>query len=265
LLQAHGYEITTTIGQGAYGIVKLAFSARHKHNVAIKVISKTKAPPDYLLKFLPREISVIKILKHPNLICFYQSIETTNRVHIVMEYAENGDLLELIRKEKYIGEALAGRWFHQLIDGVEYCHNKGIVHRDLKCENLLLDKRHNLKISDFGFARGFRRNNASDFLSDTYCGSYAYACPEILNGIPYNPQLADIWSCGVILYVMVFGRLPFDDSNLKHLLLQVQNLPPPIPVSPVVSRDCHYLMYKILTPAARRLRIPEIRVDSWFH
>nr|CAD7428510.1 unnamed protein product [Timema monikensis] len=136
-----------------------------------------------------------------------------------MELAENGSLLDIIRRDTYIDEVRARRWFQQLVDGVEYCHEKGVVHRDIKCDNLLMDIDDNIKLSDFGFARGHMKpRNGVSPLSDTFCGSYAYASPEILRQVPYEPQLSDIWSMGVVLYAIVFGRLPFDDTNYNHLL-----------------------------------------------
>lgn len=204
VLEAHGYTIIRNLGHGSYATVKLAYSEKHKSNVAIKIISKRRAPNDYIMKFLPREIDVVKLLKHPNLVIFLQSIETNTRVYIIMEEASGGDLLDVIRKQKRIPEKQAGIWMRQLCDGIEYCHSRGVVHRDLKCENLLLDSRGNIKIIDFGFARsGMLPVDGRFKKSETFCGSYAYAAPEILMGIPYIPQLADIWSSGVILYVMV--------------------------------------------------------------
>ena len=147
VLDIHGYKIGKTLGHGSYATVKEASSTRHKCKVAIKIISKRRAPKDYLEKFLPREIDVVKLLKHPNLIVFLQSIETNNRVYLIMENAVNGDLLETVRAKKFIKEKAAALWFSQLIDGVDYCHLKGVVHRDIKCENLLLDENNNLKIT----------------------------------------------------------------------------------------------------------------------
>lgn len=136
-----------------------------------------------------------------------------------MEYAEKGSLLDAIRREHYIEESRARKWFQQLVDVVEYCHDRGVVHRDIKCENLLMDNGYNIKLSDFGFAKGHNKTKNNQMaLSETFCGSYAYASPEILRGIPYQPQNSDIWSMGVVLFAMVFGRLPFDDSNYKELL-----------------------------------------------
>ncbi|XP_026320971.1 testis-specific serine/threonine-protein kinase 3-like isoform X4 [Hyposmocoma kahamanoa] len=219
VLETHGYVLGRTIGSGSYATVKVATSDRHNCQVAIKIISKFQAPGDYLKKFLPREIEVVKGLKHENLIRFLQAIETTHRVYIVMEYAENGSLLDIIRKDQHIDEMRGRRWFRQLVEAVEYCHERGVVHRDIKCENLLMDHSLNIKLSDFGFARGHMKpKNGVYALSETFCGSYAYASPEILKGVPYRPQDSDIWSMGVVLYAIVYGRLPFDDTNYSQLL-----------------------------------------------
>lgn len=170
-------------------------------------------------KFLPREIEVVKGLKHPNLIRFLQAIETTHRVYIIMEYAQCGSLLDMIRRDTFIDEFRSRRWFRQLLEAIDYCHGRGVVHRDIKCENLLMDQNFNIKLSDFGFARGqMKSKNGIAPLSETFCGSYAYASPEILKGVPYLPQSSDVWSMGVVLYAMVYGRLPFDDTNYSQLL-----------------------------------------------
>ncbi|CAH0550966.1 unnamed protein product [Brassicogethes aeneus] len=242
VLETHGYFLGKTIGTGSYATVrtygdnithlydsnhhkiKVARSDRHDSDVAIKIVSKFSAPADYLKKFLPREIEVVKGLRHPNLIRFLQAIETTHRVYIVMEYAKNGSLLDIIRKDQYIDEIRARKWFRQLVDAVDYCHERGVVHRDIKCENMLMDVEWNIKLSDFGFARGhLKPKNGQLPLSETFCGSYAYASPEILRGIPYQPQYADIWSMGVVLFAMVYGRLPFDDSNYRELIKVINN------------------------------------------
>ncbi|XP_014665634.1 PREDICTED: testis-specific serine/threonine-protein kinase 4-like [Priapulus caudatus] len=265
VLEAHGYTLGKTLGHGSYATVKEAYSSRHKTRVAIKVISKRKSPSDFIDKFLPREIEVIKLLKHRCLVTFLQSIETTNRVYMIMEVCDNGDLLDVIKTEKYIAERQAGFWFHQLIDGLVYLHSKGIVHRDLKCENLLLDKRNTLKITDYGFARYDVKSSAdvATVLSETYCGSYAYAPPEILCGIPYDPQRADIWSAGIVLFTMVFGRLPFDDSNHKTLVKQVQGKIF-FPSEPTVPGDCRNLITIVLCNARERATLNTIRQDDWY-
>ncbi|EGI59887.1 Testis-specific serine/threonine-protein kinase 4 [Acromyrmex echinatior] len=263
VLESHGYTLGKTIGAGSYATVKVAKSDRYGYQVAVKIVSKFQAPGEYLTKFLPREIEVVKGLKHPNLIHFLQAIETTHRVYIIMEYAQNGSLLDIIRRDTYIDELRSRRWFRQLLEAIEYCHEHGIVHRDVKCENLLMDFRFNIKLSDFGFARGqMKLKNGEWPLSTTYCGSYAYASPEILRGIPYQPQLSDIWSMGVVLYAMVHGRLPFDDTNYAQLLKQVQNRVV-FPKHPKVSQPCRSLISRILVPQFARLRINSIKNDAW--
>ncbi len=215
VLEMHGYQVGKSIGSGSYANVKEAHSTKHKCKVAIKVISKKKAPEEFLEKFLPREINVIKVLRHPSIIQFYQCIETTNKLYIIMELAPKGDLLDILRERKTIDEPQAALWFSQLISGIEYIHDQGVVHRDLKCENVIFDAKLNLKIIDFGFAReGMKPEGEKFLLSETYCGSYAYAPPEILTGTPYAPQMADIWSSGVVLFVMV-SFIPLSKSDLR--------------------------------------------------
>ncbi|XP_059060849.1 testis-specific serine/threonine-protein kinase 3-like [Achroia grisella] len=265
VLETHGYVLGRTIGSGSYATVKVATSDRHNCQVAIKIISKFQAPGDYLKKFLPREIEVVKGLKHENLIRFLQAIETTHRVYIVMEYAENGSLLDIIRKDQHIDEMRGRRWFRQLVEAVDYCHDRGVVHRDIKCENLLMDHGLNIKLSDFGFARGHMKPKNGVFsLSETFCGSYAYASPEILKGVPYRPQDSDIWSMGVVLYAIVYGRLPFDDTNYTQLLKQVQNKVS-FPREPKVSAECRKLITKVLAPLKMRVKIPQILADPWLN
>ncbi|XP_076620720.1 testis-specific serine/threonine-protein kinase 3 [Colletes latitarsis] len=263
VLESHGYLLGKTIGAGSYATVKVAKSDRHACQVAIKIVSKFQAPGEHLRKFLPREIEVVKGLKHPNLIRFLQAIETTHRVYIIMEYAQNGSLLDIIRRDTYIDELRSRRWFRQLLEGIDYCHRRGIVHRDVKCENLLMDRNFNIKLSDFGFARGqMTSKNGIAPLSETFCGSYAYASPEILKGIPYLPQLSDVWSMGVVLYAMVYGRLPFDDTNYNQLLKQVQSKVT-FPKEPIVSDACRMLISRILVPQQTRLHIDNIRNNAW--
>ncbi|XP_076173669.1 testis-specific serine/threonine-protein kinase 3 [Ptiloglossa arizonensis] len=263
VLESHGYSIGKTIGAGSYATVKVAKSDRHACQVAVKIVSKFQAPGEHLRKFLPREIEVVKGLKHPNLIRFLQAIETTHRVYIIMEYAQNGSLLDIIRRDTYIDEVRSRKWFRQLLEGIDYCHRRGIVHRDVKCENLLMDQNFNIKLSDFGFARGqMIPKDGITPLSETFCGSYAYASPEILKGVPYLPQLSDVWSMGVVLYAMVYGRLPFDDTNYSQLLKQVQSKVT-FPREPRVSEACRSLISRILVPQQTRLQIDNIRNDVW--
>jgi serine kinase len=264
VLEQHGYTLIRSLGHGSYGTVQLAHSERHRCNVAIKIISKRRAPSEYLQKFLPREIDVVKLLKHTNVVIFLQSIETNTRVYIIMEEASGGDLLDAIRKQKRIPEKQAGTWLRQLADGIEYCHSRGVVHRDLKCENLLLDSHGNIKIIDFGFARsGMLPVDGKYRRSETFCGSYAYAAPEILMGVPYIPQCADVWSMGVVFYVMIIGRLPFDDTNHKKLLAMVLD-GPVFPQSRESSDSFKEAAVAILKQESTRPTISQIRKLPWY-
>ncbi|XP_037690571.1 testis-specific serine/threonine-protein kinase 4 isoform X2 [Choloepus didactylus] len=274
VMEEYGYEVGKVIGNGSYGTVYEAYYTKQKVMVAVKIISKKKASEDYLNKFLPREIQVMKVLRHKYLINFYQAIETTSRVYIILELAQGGDVLEWIQRYGACSEPLAGKWFSQMTLGITYLHSKGIVHRDLKLENLLLDKGENVKISDFGFAKmvpssqpvrnspSYRNMNCFSHLSQTYCGSFAYACPEILLGLPYNPFLSDTWSMGVILYTLVVARLPFDDTNLKKLLRETQK-EVTFPPNYTISQECKNLVLQMLRQATKRATILDIVKDPW--
>lgn len=158
-----------------------------------------------------------------------------------MQYAENGSILDLIHRERRLSESRAAHFFRQILAAVDYCHSQGICHRDIKCENILLDKKEIVKLIDFGFAKLYRpkegkvlenaapiklkvskgllrKREKDPLLSETYCGSYAYASPEILRGIPYHPMYSDVWATGCVLYAMVHGRLPFDDRDPSKLI-----------------------------------------------
>ncbi|XP_006036605.1 testis-specific serine/threonine-protein kinase 4 [Alligator sinensis] len=273
VMDQYGYQLGRVIGHGSYGVVYEAYFVKQKTKVAVKIISKKKASEDYLNKFLPREIQVMKGLRHKHLVIFYQAIETTSRHYIAMELAPGGDVLERVQRVGPCAEGLAGRWFAQLVLAVAYLHSKSIVHRDLKLENLLLDKQENIKVSDFGFARAMGGGSglvlAGDgavagpaLLSQTYCGSFAYACPEILLGMPYDPFLADVWSLGVILYTLLVAHLPFDDTNLKRLLRDTQR-DVVFPAQPSVPEDCKDLIQHLLRGAARRFSTLELLQSPW--
>lgn len=176
-----------------------------------------------------------------------------------MEYCSNGSLLDFLSTTGTISETLAKEYFRELIDAIEYCHAKGIVHRDIKCENLLFDENFTLKLVDFGFARRFQK---SDLLR-TFCGSYAYASPEILKQRPYKPQPVDLWACGVVLYVMVFGKLPFRNARLKTLFKHERMRARDMDQKPRISPECQWMIMKILSPVDHRYTIKDIRNDAF--
>lgn len=198
-----------------------------------------------------------------------------------MQLAENGTLLDYVREKKFLEEDQSRTIFKQLVSAVEYIHGKGVVHRDIKCENLLLDENWHLKLIDFGFARKDTRTPDNHVvLSKTFCGSYAYASPEILKGkkitnnnldfivlpnagIAYDPFMSDIWACGVVCYAMVFGRLPYDGSNV-HILLKRINQSLVFPKNPNATSECKHMIMHILAPVKMRYNIPQIMDDPWY-
>jgi len=219
-LEKKGYVISRKIGQGSYATVHLAEYSEGGRRVklACKIFDKERAPKDFLDKFFPRELDILTRIENPHIIQVHSILQRGPRVFIFMRYAENGDMLDFIRQNGLVPERQAKIWFRQMVQGLQYLHSLNIAHRDLKCENILLSRHWNVKLADFGFARFCVDNDGKRVLSQTYCGSAAYAAPEVVSGTPYNPKLADVWSLGIILYIMVNATMPFDDSNLKKLL-----------------------------------------------
>ncbi|KAM8809279.1 testis-specific serine/threonine-protein kinase 4-like [Eudromia elegans] len=291
-LAQFGYELEGLLGHCVYGKVYRA-RARHGHaQVAIKVISKKKATQQYLRELLPRHIqagrgdtqkSIRGVLElwrgvhHKHLITLYQAIETSSKHYIIMELAPAGNVLQRVQSQGPCSERQAGLWFSQLVLCLVYLHSRAIVHRDLKMENLLLDNKDNVKLSLLGYPRSMALDevnenslvaSASDLgstektLSQTFCGSYAYACLEILQAQPYDPYLADTWSAGVILYAMLLGELPFDDTNLWRLQKQIQQ-PPILLRGDTVPKACKAVILKLLCPASERLSAQELLQTSW--
>ena len=256
-LHQHGYILGRTLGTGAYAKVKKAIDLNnHGRRVAIKIVNKKKAPRDVVTKFLPREIRTLRMIVHDNVIRCYDVIDTDDALYIVMEIADGGDVLDYINKRTRLTESVARLLFHDLLCGVEYCHTMSIVHRDLKCENLLLSGKMILKISDFGFARELDGKNL-----ETYCGSYAYAAPEVILGQPYVGEPADIWSMGVILYAMVVGRLPFKDNDVKTLLSEISHH---ITLPSYLTEDIKDLIVRMLTyNPHERATIAQIKCHTW--
>lgn len=256
-LHQHGYILGRTLGNGAYAKVKKAIDLNnHGRRVAIKIVNKRKAPRDVVTKFLPREIKTLQTVVHENVIKCYDVIDTDDALYIVMEIADGGDVLDYINKRTRLTESVARLLFYDLLCGVEKCHTMSIVHRDLKCENLLLSGKMVLKISDFGFARELDGRNL-----ETYCGSYAYAAPEVILGQPYVGEPADIWSMGVILYAMVVGRLPFKDNDVKTLLSEISNH---ITMPSYLTVEIKDLIVRMLTyNPHERATVADIKCHNW--
>ncbi|SPQ98912.1 unnamed protein product (mitochondrion) [Plasmodiophora brassicae] len=254
------YLIGKTIGEGTFGKVKKGVHRLTRVKVAIKILEKSRIVDVDDVERVSREIHILKHLKHPNIINLYEVIDTKRFVFLIMEYASGGELFDFIVKHNRVDEEAAAVFFHQIINGMEYCHNSNVIHRDLKPENLLLDAQSNVKIVDFGL--GNIQNSSSGLLS-TACGSPCYAPPEMIQGKPYRGSQSDIWSTGVILYALVCGYLPFEDPNTSALYKKICRGQYECPdfISPAV-RD---LISRILnTDPDRRLTVEEIRLHPWY-
>ncbi|XP_055302042.1 serine/threonine-protein kinase SIK1 isoform X2 [Sitodiplosis mosellana] len=251
------YDIERTIGKGNFAVVKLARHRITKNEVAIKIIDKSQLDSGNLEKVY-REVEIMKRLDHPHIIRLYQVMETKLMLYIVSEYASQGEIFDYIARYGKMSERAARQKFWQILSAVEYCHKRGIVHRDLKAENLLLDSNMRIKIADFGFSNFFH----PDELLATWCGSPPYAAPEVFEGKRYVGPEIDVWSLGVVLYVLVCGALPFDGSTLQSLRDRVLSGRFRIPF--FMSQDCESLIRKMLVlDPHRRYTIEQIKQHRW--
>uniref|UniRef100_A0A3Q3KT90 non-specific serine/threonine protein kinase n=1 Tax=Mastacembelus armatus TaxID=205130 RepID=A0A3Q3KT90_9TELE len=251
------YEIERTIGKGNFAVVKLATHVLTKAKVAIKIVDKTQLDDENLKKIF-REVQIMKLLKHPHIIRLYQVMETERMIYLVTEYASGGEIFDHLVAHGRMAEKDARKKFKQIVAAVHFCHCRNIVHRDLKAENLLLDHNLNIKIADFGFSNLFSRGQ----LLKTWCGSPPYAAPELFEGKEYDGPKVDIWSLGVVLYVLVCGALPFDGSTLQNLRARVLSGKFRIPF--FMSTDCEYLIrHMLVLEPSRRLTMEQICKNKW--
>ncbi|XP_026794307.1 serine/threonine-protein kinase MARK2 isoform X15 [Pangasianodon hypophthalmus] len=253
------YRLLKTIGKGNFAKVKLARHVLTGKEVAVKIIDKTQLNSSSLQKLF-REVRIMKLLNHPNIVKLFEVIETEKTLYLVMEYASGGEVFDYLVAHGRMKEKEARAKFRQIVSAVQYCHQKCIVHRDLKAENLLLDADMNIKIADFGFSNEFTLGNKLD----TFCGSPPYAAPELFQGKKYDGPEVDVWSLGVILYTLVSGSLPFDGQNLKELRERVLRGKYRIPF--YMSTDCENLLKKflILNPT-KRGSLEQIMKDRWMN
>ncbi|VEU20923.1 DEKNAAC101853 [Brettanomyces naardenensis] len=223
------WRLGRTLGRGSTGRVRLAKHSSTGQLAAIKIIPKSAAGlkkqhgkvrvDEHGLPYgIEREIIIMKLISHPNIMGLYDVWENQNELYLVLEYVEGGELFDYLINHGRLTEPEAARYFRQIIDAVAYCHKFQICHRDLKPENILLDRNKNIKIADFGMAALETRQK----LLETSCGSPHYASPEIVAGKAYHGSPSDVWSCGVILFALLTGHLPFDDPNIRTLLMKVQ-------------------------------------------
>ncbi|KAI5567346.1 hypothetical protein BDE02_13G083700 [Populus trichocarpa] len=253
------YKLGKTLGYGSFGEVKLAEHKLTGLHVAIKILNRHEMKKQGMEEKARREIKILKMLMHPHIIRLYEVIETSSDIFVVMEYAKCGELFEYILEKGRLEEDEARSFFQQTISGLEFCHRNMVVHRDLKPENLLLDSKHNVKIADFGLSNIMQDGH---FLK-TNCGSYNYAAPEVLARKLYAGPEVDIWSCGVILYALLCGSLPFDDESIPNLLRKIKGGIYSIPryLSPGAT---DMISKMLMVDPMRRMNMPEIRQHPWF-
>ncbi|PSC70383.1 SNF1-related kinase catalytic subunit alpha KIN10 [Micractinium conductrix] len=253
------YRLGKTLGIGSFGKVKVAEHILTGHKVAIKILNRKKIKQMDMEEKVRREIKILRLFMHPHIIRLYEVVETPNDIYVVMEYVKAGELFDYIVEKGRLLEDEARHFFQQIISGVEYCHRNMVVHRDLKPENLLLDSKMNVKIADFGLSNVMRDGH---FLK-TSCGSPNYAAPEVISGRLYAGPEVDVWSCGVILYALLCGSLPFDDENIPNLFKKIKGGIYTLPshLSPG-ARDLIPRM--LLVDPLKRITIPEIRQHPWF-
>uniref|UniRef100_A0AC11CCB3 Protein kinase AMP-activated catalytic subunit alpha 2 n=1 Tax=Ovis aries TaxID=9940 RepID=A0AC11CCB3_SHEEP len=253
------YVLGDTLGVGTFGKVKIGEHQLTGHKVAVKILNRQKIRSLDVVGKIKREIQNLKLFRHPHIIKLYQVISTPTDFFMVMEYVSGGELFDYICKHGRVEEMEARRLFQQILSAVDYCHRHMVVHRDLKPENVLLDAQMNAKIADFGLS-----NMMSDgeFLR-TSCGSPNYAAPEVISGRLYAGPEVDIWSCGVILYALLCGTLPFDDEHVPTLFKKIRGGVFYIPE--YLNRSvATLLMHMLQVDPLKRATIKDIREHEWF-
>ncbi|KAM4743640.1 serine/threonine-protein kinase BRSK2-like isoform 9-T10 [Anableps anableps] len=252
------YRLEKTLGKGQTGLVKLGLHCVTGQKVAIKIVNREKLSESVLMK-VEREIAILKLIEHPHVLKLHDVYENKKYLYLVLEHVSGGELFDYLVKKGRLTPKEARKFFRQIISALDFCHSHSICHRDLKPENLLLDEKNNIRIADFGMAS----LQVGDSLLETSCGSPHYACPEVIRGEKYDGRKADAWSCGVILFALLVGALPFDDDNLRNLLEKVKlgvfHMPHFIPP------DCQNLLRGMIeVDATKRLTLEQIQKHTWY-
>lgn len=255
------YEIGKLLGMGTFAKVHHGRDLRTGESVAIKIINKEQVKRmNGMMEQIQREISIMRMVRHPNIVELKEVMATKTRILFVMEYVRGGELFTKVANRR-LPENKARHYFKQLISAIDFCHSRGVSHRDLKPENLLLDENGNLKVSDFGLS-ALPEQLRQDGLLHTQCGTPAYVAPEVLRNRGYNGACTDIWSCGVILYVLLTGFLPFQHENMMKMYQKIFKADYQVP--PWVSGDARRLISKLLVvDPSKRISIAEILRHPW--
>ncbi|MCO5611394.1 hypothetical protein L7F22_065647 [Adiantum nelumboides] len=256
------YELGRTLGEGTFAKVKYAKHMRTGRQYAIKILEKETIMKNKMVELIKREISTMKLVKHPNIVQHHEVMASKTKVYFVLEYVTGGEFFDKISQHGRLPEAEAKKYFQQLINAVDYCHSRGVYHRDLKPENLLLDASGNLKVSDFGLS-ALSEQCWKDGLLHTTCGTPNYVAPEVVYENGYDGAKADLWSCGVILFVMMAGFLPFEENNVLQLYKKIRKGEYSCPSW--FSSGAQSLIKKILNPIVKqRITVAEMVEDPWF-
>lgn len=261
------YEMGRLLGCGAFAKVYYGRDIRpgggHGQSVAIKVINKKKLSNSSLISNIKREITIMSRLNHPGIVKLHEVLATKSKIYFVMDLVKGGELFAKVAKAGRFNEDLCRKYFQQLISALGYCHARGVFHRDLKPENLLVDENGNLKVSDFGLSAIREQQIRSDGLLHTLCGTPAYVAPEILTKKGYDGDKVDVWSCGVILFVLSAGYLPFSDPNLMAMYKKIYKGEYRCPKW--MSSDLKRFISRLLdTNPDTRITLDQIREDPWF-
>ncbi|KAK9069830.1 hypothetical protein SSX86_010226 [Deinandra increscens subsp. villosa] len=256
------YEMGRLLGQGTFAKVYHARDLLTAESVAVKVIkTENVRKQGLLMEQITREIAVMRLVRHPNVVGLKEVMATKTKIYLVMEYVKGGELFAKIAKGR-LKENLARKYFQQLISAVDYCHSRGVYHRDLKPENLLLDENEDLKVSDFGLS-ALPEQLRNDGMLHTQCGTPAYISPEVLRKKGYDGAKADTWSCGVILYALLAGCLPFRDDNVMNMYKKIFKGEYEFP--PWFSGEARRLISKLLVvDPSKRITIPAVMRSPWF-
>ncbi|KAK2952154.1 putative CBL-interacting protein kinase 32 [Blattamonas nauphoetae] len=259
IIHVNKFQVGPTLGEGTFGRVKQARNTITGELVAMKILDKETIIKKKMTEQLQREIGIMKKLSHPNILQLKEVLSSRSKVFIILELAVGGELFQKIVSEKFFREDTARKYFQQLIGGLEYCHMNGICHRDLKPENLLLDSRGTLKISDFGLCA---LTDDQTFLK-TQCGTPHYTAPEIHIGAQYDGKQADIWSCGIILFVMLAGHLPFDCESRTELYQRIKTTSFKFPDNfPPGARDL--IEHILVADPTLRYTLQQVKEHPWF-
>ncbi|PIN20576.1 Serine/threonine protein kinase [Handroanthus impetiginosus] len=258
----HGkYELGRLLGHGTFAKVYHARHLQSGKSVAMKIVGKEKVIRVGMMEQVKREISVMKMVDHPNIVELHEVMASKTKIYFAMEYARGGELFAKIARGR-LREDVARNYFQQLISAIDFCHSRGVYHRDLKPENLLLDEEGYLKVTDFGLS-AFSDHLRQDGLLHTTCGTPAYVAPEVIGKKGYDGAKADIWSCGVILFVLLAGYLPFQDDNIVAMYRKIYRGDFKCP--PWLSAESRKLITKMLDPnPSTRITIAKIMDSSWF-